>query len=346
MKGGELLKKGFGTAWCYFFIHLLVEIVCFQILYSYFKSIPLSWLMYLIFDFTAFVPQSFFGLMIDKNPKLKLGSFGAVLMLCASVMMFAELTFIKILALILVALGNAIIHASGAVATTAVSEGRLAHSAIFVGGGSFGVIIGQTLGNMHTSLIISFFCCIVIIFLIAVSNPAWIDERRTIPQFSLIRDKTSHWAIIITAFFVVVVRSYIGYAIPISWKKEPWQAFLLFFIMGAGKVLGGILSDRFGSRRVGVLSTLLCIPFLICGNNVMLISVIGVFLFSLTMSITFGMLLSVIKNSPGLAFGITTIGLFIGIMPAFFFSLSPVINGIIIVVLSILSAMGLGKTLK
>ena len=91
------------------------------------------------------------------------------------------------------------------------------------------------------------------------------------------------WVIVLTAFMVTTVRSFIGYAIPISWKKELWQSFVMFSAMGTGKALGGILSDRFGARVVGVASTLCCVPFLLVGDNRMLISIIGIFLFSLTM---------------------------------------------------------------
>ena len=79
----------------------------------------------------------------------------------------------------------------------------------------------------------------------------------------------------------------------------------------------------------------------------MTISVIGVFLFSMTMSITFGMLLSVIKENPGLAFGVTTLGLFLGICPVLFFGkFGYLIDSILVVIMSLASAYGLYKTLR
>lgn len=50
----------------------------------------------------------------------------------------------------------------------------------------------------------------------------------------------------------------------------------------------------------------------------MIISLIGVMFFSMTMSITLAILVSVLKRNPGLAFGLTTIGLFLGTVPIFF----------------------------
>ena len=152
--------------------------------------------------------------------------------------------------------------------------------------------------------------------------------------------------IVFVATLITFVRSFIGYAIPISWNKSVWQTIFLFFMMGIGKAFGGFISDKFGAKKTGILTTLICIPFLIFGENIMSVSIIGVFLFSMTMSITFGMILSVIKNNPGVAFGFTTIGLFLGITPVFVLSISKQINIILIVVLSILSSIGFYCTMR
>ena len=50
----------------------------------------------------------------------------------------------------------------------------------------------------------------------------------------------------------------------------------------------------------------------------MAVSLIGVLLFSMTMPISLGVLVSVLADQPGLAFGITTVALFAGTLPVFF----------------------------
>jgi hypothetical protein len=52
-------------------------------------------------------------------------------------------------ALALIGFGNALIHISGAVYTLQDTNGEITPNAIFVGGGSFGVITGQLLGGLH-----------------------------------------------------------------------------------------------------------------------------------------------------------------------------------------------------
>ena len=69
----------------------------------------------------------------------------------------------------------------------------------------------------------------------------------------------------------------------------------------------------------------------------MIVSLIGVMFFSMTMAITLALLVSVLKKKPGLAFGFTTVGLFLGTAPIFFVSIpSIVVNIIMISILSLL----------
>ena len=255
---------------------------------------------------------------------------------------------LSILGLVLLALGNAFLHVSGAVSTTVLSGGRLLHSALFVAGGSFGVVTGQFLGGvLHLSRFWLILPLAAVEVLVLLTNRRWLKRDVSYPVFDLVKNPDRHSAVCLAAFAVTAVRSFIGYAIPISWKKELWQSFFLFGMMGLGKALGGYLADRFGARRTGVWSTVLCIPFLLFGKDLMLVSVFGVFCFSLTMSITFGMLLSVIRESPGSAFGVTTAALFAGLLPVFLFgSFGYLINGILIVILSLGSAYVLNRTLK
>jgi len=88
--------------------------------------------------------------------------------------------------------------------------------------------------------------------------------------------------------------------------------------MGIGKILGGILCDRIGYRRVTYISLLGALPFLLAGNTNMMLSLIGIALFSMTMPITAAALVSRFPHQPGFAFGITTTGLFFGTLPVFF----------------------------
>ena len=344
-------RNGLLYAWLCFFAHMMIEIICFTILVHTFKAGTMeSALIYLTYDYLAFFPQFAVGIIHKKWRKLDIGSISCSLMLAGLLFLdFDNASIQSIISIILIALGNAFLHDLFAIRLTEVSNGKLFPAALFVGGGSFGVAIGHVLGRIpgFKSVMLFLFMTILIILVLMLNGMPEMTEQY--PAFELIAPKfrKSYRLVIAAAFIVTFTRSYVGYAIPISWKKELWQTFLLFSVMGAGKALGGYLSDRFGAWKTGVFSTLVCIPFLLIGDDMMMVSLIGIFMFSLTMSITFGMILSVMRNNPGIAFGITTIALLIGILPTFFFPTPKGIAGYIIVTaLSLGCSSILAQTLK
>ena len=62
-------------------------------------------------------------------------------------------------------------------------------------------------------------------------------------------------------------------------------------------------------------------------------SLLGVMFFSMTMSVTLALLVSVLPKNPGLAFGLTTIGLFLGTAPTFFFKLGNFFSNCLVILI-------------
>ena len=138
-----------------------------------------------------------------------------------------------------------------------------------------------------------------------------------------------------------------SYGIPTGWNKSTLQSILLFSFMGIGKALGGLLIDKVNIKFTSIISTLLALPFLLFGDHNMYLSLIGIMLFSMTMPVTLAILVSRFKDNPGIAFGFTTIGLFLGAFPAFFYRFnSLVVYGIIFTILTILCTIILYKIEK
>lgn len=341
----SLKQKNIGCGYLYFYVHFITEVACFYFLSKITGNSRIVWLIPFIYDGLAFVPQSLIGYINDLNPKLKIGIIGIIL-LVLSYLIYVFFKVNVILPLVILCLGNAFLHISGAECTLKASNGKLSHSAIFVGGGSFGVITGRLLaGTSFTPIIMVPLILTMIPFILLADT--YIDYKEKETKFDYANPKLSPYLIVFLAVLVVIVRGYMGYGIPTSWNKTTLQTVILFCIMGLGKCLGGILSDAFGIRKVGIISTLLAIPFLCFGNEYMLISLIGVMMFSMTMAITLAILVSIYKSKPGLAFGFTTIGLFLGTAPIFFISItSNITNIVMIVVLSILCSFILAKIIK
>lgn len=331
----KILPKNIGCAYLYFYIHLVTEIICFYYLSNVINSY-IVWLIPFIYDGLAFVPQALLGKLNDKYPKLNIGIIGTILLLIA-IYIYGYTNSNIFISLIILCLGNACIHVRGAEVTLKNSYGKMSHSAIFVSGGSFGVILGKLLGTTS----IPKWCLLILAltmipFIILADMYESSKSPPKLESFNYHKENTKLSLIILGSVLVVTIRGFMGYGIPTSWNKTIIEAIIFYFTMGIGKALGGILIDSIGIRKTSLISTLLAIPFLCFGNNYMLISLIGVMFFSMTMSITLGLLVSALPKSPGLAFGLTTIGLFLGTVPIFFFKLSQTINIILIITLSIL----------
>lgn len=302
------LKIGF----IYSYIHFAVEVACFYFLFSRLNDSPLWWGLALLFDALAFVPQGFIGLLADKYPRFNYGLLGCLIILVSLVLPF------DIIALVTLCIGNAFAHIGGAQQTLRTSGGKIAPTSFFVGGGSFGVITGQLLGILNNSFLI---LIPIILIVISICVLGYISHhyRIKIKQWSI--DITKNYSVVFTiliAFIVISIRAYIGYAIPTEWKKNELQAIFLFFIMGIGKIVGGLIADNYGFYKTALISSILSLPFLLFGNSYMILSLIGVGLFSMTMPITIAIIVSKFPKRPCFSFGVTTIALFTGTLPAFF----------------------------
>ena len=339
-----LKSKNIACGYLYFYIHFITEIACFYFLSVVTNNSNFIWLVPLIYDGLAFVPQSLFGYINDKHPKIILSTYGTIFMIIAYILNFC--TKINLFtSLMILCIGNAFMHINGAETTLKASEGKLSHSAIFVSGGSFGVITGKLLAKIFIPYWIIILLCLTMLPFIFLAE-TYKDKNSNTNNFDYAIDNKP-LLVIFLAVLVVIVRGYIGYGIPTSWNKTIPQLILFYGIMGVGKALGGILSDTIGIRKVAILSTLASIPFLCFGDNIMIISIIGIMLFSMTMAITLGILVSVLKSTPGLAFGLTTIGLFLGTLPIFFIKITSfAINITLIITMSILCCIILLSILK
>lgn len=325
-----------GTGLLYFYVHFVTEFVCFFVLARYVESPPLMWIIVIAYDMLAFVPQGIIGYISDYYDRIPFGIIGlALLALSLCLQRFVPSAFISLVPL---CLGNAFVHINGAEVTIKTSEGKLSHSAIFVSGGSFGVVCGKLLGKTD-------FPFWLLLILIASAVPFVIlaqmllkrkSEHTDLKQyFNYNNTKIPVLLTVILTVFIVAVRGYMAYGIPTSWNKSVLQTVLLFVFMGIGKALGGILSDLFGIKKTAILSVMFALPFLLFGDNNMSVSLIGVLFFSMTMSVTLAVLVSALPKTPGLAFGLTTIGLFFGCVPVSFFKINSfAVNCIILTVLT------------
>ena len=326
----------------YFIIHFIAEITSFYILTLYTNN-DLIWILALLYDFIAFVPQGLLGYLRDKGLKINFATIG-LLLTTLSLLLF-NFNINEILVILILSIGNCMIHIQGAETTLRSSKGKISPSAIFVSGGSFGVITGKVLATYNIPIYLIIIINLLMIIPIIICNKySHLINDKNLDKYNFSNKKINSKTIITLAVFVVIVRSFMGYGIPTTWNKTLIQAVYLYCAMGLGKAIGGLLIDSIGIKKTALISTIGALPFLLLGNNIMTISLIGIMMFSMTMAITLGIIVSELKKYPGVAFGLTTLGLFLGALPIFFFRINTVLTSYIIITsLTIISAIVLIK---
>lgn len=328
------MKKYNQIGLLYFIIHFLVEITSFYVLTSYFTA-PVVWGLCLLYDSLAFVPQGFFGFLRDKGIRINFAVLGTILTTLSLVLLYFDVNAVVVI--ISVALGNCLVHIHGAELTLRASPGKIAPSAVFVSGGSFGVVTGKLLSTHGVAVpwILALNLLNFLPICLAEKQKTGYGEAN-LKKYHFSNEKINSVAVVLLATFVVVVRAYMGYGIPTSWNKTELQTVLLYGSMGVGKGLGGILADKIGIRLTALISTIGALPFMVLGAERMEISLIGVALFSMTMAVTLALIVSRLQHYPGIAFGFTTVGLFVGSLPFFFYRIQSVtVNDIIITLLTV-----------
>lgn len=333
-KGGGYLKKGNALGLLFFAIHFLVEVCSFFVLTYYTKS-EYVWVIMLIYDFLAFVPQGFFGFLRDRGIKINFALCGTVLTSLSLLMMIFSLNPFFIISVLSV--GNCLVHIHGAELTLRNSGGKMTPAAVFVAGGSFGVITGKLLCSANVAvpvmLAVNLLTFIPVIISERISRG---EDDSGLSLYSFSNPKLNSAVVIALATFVVIVRAYMGYGIPTTWNKTVLQTIILYCSMGLGKALGGILIDKIGIRKTALVSTIGALPFMIFGADLMMVSLVGVTFFSMTMAVSLALIVSRLQKYPGIAFGFTTLGLFLGSVPLFFVRIKSVfINCVIITVLTV-----------
>lgn len=324
----------------FFFIHFIIEITSFYTV-SFYTNSALAWFLAFLYDYLAFVPQGFFGYLKDKGIRLNFAVIGIILSTLALALLALE--FNAVIVILILSIGNGMIHIQGAETTLRTAQGKMTPCAVFVSGGAFGVITGKILAMYKVPVIlIAAVNLLMTVPVFLCRRYSFSTDDQALENYNFSNKKRGTKTIVGLAVAVVIIRAYMGYGIPTAWNKTTVQTVLLYCFMGLGKALGGILIDRIGIRKTSLLSTVGALPFLLFGDQVMFVSLFGIMLFSMTMAVTLGLIVSELKRYPGVAFGFTTTGLFLGSLPVFFFRIDSLwINGVIVTALTAASALAL-----
>lgn len=345
------------SGFLFFYIHFVAEVVTFYVLGQVLGGVGTKTygagdflvvdgvaFLVLLYDFYAFVPQILVGYVIDEGIRLPALLLGLLCFLTS--LTFMSLGLSPVLVVLVLALGSILMHEAGAERTLREAKGKMTMSSLYVSGGAFGVITGKILSMQGCPVyVICGICLTILLPMYVLKKTEGYEEgleayEEGLEAYRFSGNRFSSRTGILCATLVVAVRSYSSMGIPTSWNQTLLQTVFLYVCMGLGKALGGIAIDYLGIRKTIYISTLGALPFLIMGDRYMGISLIGILLFSMTMAVTLAVLVSMMPKKPGIAFGYTTIGLFVGLCPVFMMPLpGRTLNSLIIVILTIVSAV-------
>lgn len=294
--------------------HLFVDAVCCGLILYSVHNIELIAVFstgIILYDTLAFGLQPIFGLMIDKMGKSGLVAATG----CILVGMAAIFTSNIMLAAILAGVGNALFHVGGGVYSLNIDRKKAVYAGIFVAPGAIGLFLGRTLVNNNLYNKWLFFIPMIILALTIFR----IEHKNYEYNYNeFIKGKKKIPFVLLLMLLVIGFRAIIGLSAQFQWKNTVIQSLALVVFIAGGKAFGGYLADRFGRRRVAVLALLLSAPLLAFFEGSIYLSLIGVFLFNITMPITLTEIADRLYGYSGFAFGLTTLALVLGAYTIFF----------------------------
>ena len=116
-------------------------------------------------------------------------------------------------------------------------------------------------------------------------------------------------------FFVVIIRSYYGFAAKFSWNRGFVTGLIFTLCVVAGKFTGGILADKLGVKWASVISLGGAGLLALAAEVSPVAGCVSILLFNMTMPVTLVLLTDLWNELPGFAFGALMMALFLGTLP-------------------------------
>ena len=284
--------------------HLLVDfcgiyLVAYHTLHMGFKYVIY---FYLVYDILAFSLQPFIGYYFDKNKMYKFGAMiGLSLTLIAVV--FQNLGLV---AIVITCVGNGVYHTTAGALISNYYPKRAGPLGYFVAFGAIGVFLGYQVAkanSMNVYMILG-----IVVFIASLYLIKDYTKIKT-------RIKKNFMKIIFFTLVIVTIRGFVGSILLFPWKEEIALELLLILGIFLGKGLGGLLSDKYGFTKVGLISLIGSLPLLILGFYYPVLAFSGAILFNFTMGITLYIIMDSLGEYKAFAFGLTTLALIIGMTP-------------------------------
>lgn len=352
----ELLPKKEVTTFAFALCHFVVDFACVSTMLCAVSrvlgesgqgSLELVALSILLYDVVAFAFQLPVGIALDKLDKNSLAAMLSYALASGGVLLsLVPVALFEWLAVLLLAVGNALFHCAGGLCVLTISQKHAGPSGIFIATGAVGVFLGTfsaQYGRLQVAfslLVLLFLCASITRVVQKVNKKYWNIHNASfaIPKFS-----SRTLLAIFLLCFVVALRSYTGMVMAFPWKSEMLLLALSVFGVFVGKALGGMVADRIGFRTTAIFSLIAAATLFVPSWEMPLMGLLAVFFFNFTMAITLASLSNILHEAKGTAFGLASFSLAIGALPALLGLRLE--HPLVLSAMSLISALALGVSL-
>lgn len=336
------MKKKIAIVGTYSLIHLIVDMCCLILVLG--KVVPITstatdvMLAIILYNMFGFAFQLPFGVIADRlNKNAYVSAIGCAILAIAFAVF--KLPFISC---ILAGIGNALFHVGGGIDVLNISKSKATLPGIYVATGALGLYLGQKflsffVANLYIPIIMLALSTLGLCVLYKKAKNSWKIENNSFD----ITFNSKTISIIALLLTTVCIRGYAGMILKFDWKSN--ALFGLFAVLAVifGKMLGGIVGDKLGWKKTALISLGVATVLFNFAFSNWILGVIAILLFNMTMPITLTALSNTFNDAKGFAFGLTTLALFIGSIPALLEVDLGLFNPIGLTVLTIMSLVSL-----
>ncbi len=283
--------------------HFFVDLFCTALLSQLAARLPYSQIIAcaVLYNCLAFAFQLPIGLLADLlHSTSTVAVIGCILVATGG--FFPQ----PLVLCVLIGLGNACFHVGAGRDVLQKSRGTAAAIGHFVAPGALGIFFGPRLTTYApiTGTVILLLLGGALLLRSSAENStssAFLDLRRVL--------------IAVCMFATVLLRSYIGTLLRYPFLSAFGWALSFSLCIFGGKFLGGSLADRFGALRSSLFTQLGASVLLVLSVFFPFWALPGILLFNTTMAVTASALYREFSRFPGTMFGLTTLALFLGVLP-------------------------------
>ena len=333
--------KKFCVVGIYSFIHFVVDMACALLIAGVLTPVTNNTNVLLIaiflYNLFAFAFQLPFGIIADKaNKNALISAIG-----CGCIIIAYGFSSIGILACIIAGIGNALFHVGGGIDVLNIANKKAALPGIYVATGAMGLYIGTKcvylgIDKPYIAISILVICIALLLWLYKQTKNKY-DINNEIPEFNDI--PTVKQVIMFCILITICIRGYLGLILNYEWKSNFIIGLITVSAVVLGKILGGVIGDRFGWKKTSTISLVISAILFIFSFENMTYGLIAILLFNMTMPITLTALSNIFNKNKGMAFGMTTVALFIGAVPVLLGENKIFFNKISLFVITIISAI-------